>query len=105
MNILICTTHFPHCAEILRQHLPKDAIRACPAEQVHVEAARVDVLIPAMFRVDAEVIATTSATIIHQFGVGLEGVDIVAATQRDIYVANVAHPVLDLGFLSGKLSP
>ena len=89
MNILICTTHFPHCAEILRQHLPNDTIRACPAEQVHTEAARVAVLIPAMFRVDAEVIATTSATIIHQFGVGLEGVDIVAATRRGIYVANV----------------
>jgi len=89
MNILICTTHFPHCAEILRQHLPNDTIRACPAEQVHAEAARVDVLIPAMFRVDAEVIATTSATMIHQFGVGLEGVDIVAATRRGIYVANV----------------
>jgi lactate dehydrogenase-like 2-hydroxyacid dehydrogenase len=80
---------FPHCAEILRQHLPNDTIRACLAEQVHTEAARVAVLIPAMFRVDAEVIATTSATIIHQFGVGLEGVDIVAATRRGIYVANV----------------
>ena len=89
MNILICTTHFPHCAEILRRHLPHDNIRSCPAEQVRAEAAHVDVLIPAMFRVDAEVIAKTSATIIHQFGVGLEGVDIPAATRRGIYVANV----------------
>ena len=89
MNILICTTHFPHCAEILRQHLPLDDIRACPAEQVKEEATRVDILIPAMFRVDAEVIAKTSATIIHQFGVGLEGVDIPAATRRGIFVANV----------------
>ena len=89
MDILICTTHFPHCAEVLRQHLPHDTIRACPAEQVRTEAAHVDVLIPAMFRVDAEVIAQTSATIIHQFGVGLEGVDIPAATRRGVYVANV----------------
>lgn len=89
MNILICTTHFPHCAEILRQHLPDDTIHACPAEQVRTAAATVDVLIPAMFRVDAEVIAATSAKIIHQFGVGLEGVDIPAATRRGIYVANV----------------
>jgi phosphoglycerate dehydrogenase-like enzyme len=89
MNILICTTHFPHCAEVLRQHLPHDTIRSCPAEQVHTEAAHVDVLIPAMFRVDADVIANTSAKIIHQFGVGLEGVDIPAATRRGIYVANV----------------
>jgi phosphoglycerate dehydrogenase-like enzyme len=51
--------------------------------------ADVDVLIPAMYRVDAEAIAHTSAKIIHQFGVGLEGVDIPAATRRGIYVANV----------------
>jgi len=89
MHILICTTHFPHCAEILQQHLPDDTIRTCPADQVHRAAATVDVLIPAMFRVDAEVIAHTSARIIHQFGVGLEGVDIPAATRQGIYVANV----------------
>ncbi|MGE0826916.1 MAG: 2-hydroxyacid dehydrogenase [Candidatus Binatia bacterium] len=89
MEILICTTHFPHCAEVLRQHLPEDNIRACAAEEVRTAVASVDVVIPAMFRVDADVIARTSATIIHQFGVGLEGVDIPAATQRGIYVANV----------------
>ena len=89
MKILICTTHFPHCAEILRHHLPDDDIQACPAEQVQQAVSAVDVLIPAMFRVNAEIIATTSARLIHQFGVGLEGVDIPAATRRGIYVANV----------------
>jgi phosphoglycerate dehydrogenase-like enzyme len=89
MNILICTPHFPHCAELLRQHLPEDNIRSCPADQVRTAVAEVDVLIPAMYRVDAEVIARTSAKLIHQFGVGLEGVDIPAATGQGIYVANV----------------
>ena len=42
-----------------------------------------------MYRVGAEVIGNTSATLINQFGVGIEGVDIPAATQRGIYVANV----------------
>ena len=56
---------------------------------MRTEATRVDALIPAMFRVDAEVVTNTSATIIHQFGVGLEGVDIPAATSRGIYVATV----------------
>jgi phosphoglycerate dehydrogenase-like enzyme len=89
MNVIICTQHFPHCAETLRRHLPHDTIRACPAERVRDEVDTVDVIIPAMFCVDADVIAHTSAKIIHQFGVGLEGVDIPAATQRGIYVANV----------------
>jgi len=89
MNILICTSHFPHCAETLHRYLPEDHIRSCPADQVRTAALEVDVLIPAMYRVDAEVIACTAAKLIHQFGVGLEGVDIPAATGRGIYVANV----------------
>src|SRR3954464_2400207 len=89
MDILICTPHFPHCAETLRRYLPEDTIRSCLADQVRAAAAAVDVLIPAMYRVNAEVIACTSAKLIHQFGVGLEGVDISAATSRGIYVANV----------------
>lgn len=89
MKIMICTTHFPHCAEVLRHHLPDDTIIPCPAEEVVKRSAQMDVLVPAMYRVDAEVIANTSATLINQFGVGIEGVDIPAATQRGIYVANV----------------
>ena len=89
MKVMICTTHFPHCAEVLRHHLPDDTIIACPAEQVVARAAEADVLVPAMYRVDARVIDNTSATLINQFGVGIEGVDIPAATRRGIYVANV----------------
>lgn len=89
MKVMICTTHFPHCAEMLRKHLPDDTIIPCPAGEVVALAAEVDVLVPAMYRLDAEVINNTSATLINQFGVGIEGVDIPAATQRRIYVANV----------------
>ncbi len=89
MKVMICTTHFPHCAEMLHKHLPEDTIIPCPVEEVVTRAAEVDVLVPAMYRVDAEVIGNTSATLINQFGVGIEGVDIPAATQRGIYVANV----------------
>jgi phosphoglycerate dehydrogenase-like enzyme len=74
---------------MLRKHLPGDNIRSCPADQVQAAVADVDVLIPAMYRVGAGIIARTSARIIHQFGVGLEGVDIPAATHRGVYVANV----------------
>jgi len=74
---------------MLRKHLPEDTIRSCPADHVRATVAKVDVIIPAMYRVDAEVISRTSAKIIHQFGVGLEGVDVPAATRRGIYVANV----------------
>ena len=53
----------------------------------HLPAA--DVIIPAMHFVGPEVMDASTARMIHQFGVGLEGVDIEAATARGIYVANV----------------
>ena len=42
-----------------------------------------------MHRVGPEVMDATQARLINQFGIGLEGVDIDAATDRGIYVANV----------------
>ncbi len=89
MKIVLCSTHFPHCSETLRRHLPDDTIIACPAEEVLSATGDADVVVPTMHRVDAEIIRGTSARMIHQFGVGLEGVDIPAATEQGVYVANV----------------
>lgn len=89
MKIVLCSTHFPHCAETLRRHLPDDAVLACAADDVAAATRDADVIVPTMHRVDAAVIRGTGAAMIHQFGVGLEGVDIPAATARGIYVANV----------------
>ena len=89
MKIVLCSTHFPHCSETLRNHLPDDSIIACPAEEVLHATRDADVVVPTMHRVDADIIRATSARMIHQFGVGLEGVDIPAATEQGIYVANV----------------
>ncbi|MFQ5933100.1 MAG: 2-hydroxyacid dehydrogenase [Dehalococcoidia bacterium] len=89
MKILFCSDSFPHAVEMLRKYLPEDDVRPCPEPQVPEHVAEADVLVPAMFRVDAEVIEATSARMVHQYGVGLEGVDIPAATKRGIYVANV----------------
>lgn len=89
MKIVLCSTHFPHCAETLRRHLPDDVVLACAADDVAAATRDADVIVPTMHRVDAAVIRGTGAAMIHQFGVGLEGVDIPAATARGIYVANV----------------
>lgn len=89
MKIVLCSTHFPHCSETLRRHLPHDDVIACPAEDVAALTRDADVIVPTMHRVDAAIIQATAAQMIHQFGVGLEGVDIPAATAQSIYVANV----------------
>ena len=89
MKIVLCSTHFPHCSEVLRLHLPDDTIIACPVEEVLDATRDADVVVPTMHRVDAAIIRATAASMIHQFGVGLEGVDMPAATEQGIYVANV----------------
>jgi phosphoglycerate dehydrogenase-like enzyme len=58
------------------------------------EAARMaDVLIPMMTRLDASLIEQTSARLIQQWGVGLDGVDVAAASARGILVCNVPSDV------------
>ena len=42
-----------------------------------------------MFRIDAAVMDASAARLIHQWGSGLEGVELAAARSRNIYVANV----------------
>lgn len=89
MNILICSDGFPYVISALCKYLPSDEIipSAIPDLPRHLPTA--DVIIPAMHFVGPEVMDVSGAHMIHQFGVGLEGVDIEAATERGIYVANV----------------
>ena len=55
------------------------------------DGAVADVLIPAMTRVDGALMDRVSGLrLIQQWGVGLEGVDVAAATARRVPVARVA---------------
>ena len=89
MNILICSDGFPYVVSALQKYLTSDTVipSAIPDLPNHLPTA--DVIIPAMHFVGPEVMDASAARMIHQFGVGLEGVDIGAATERGIYVANV----------------
>ena len=89
MNILICSDGFPYVVSALQKYLASDDIipSAIPDLPQHLPTA--DVIIPAMYFIGPEVMDASAARMIHQFGVGLEGVDIDAATQRGLYVANV----------------
>ena len=89
MKILICGDSFQHVVVALRKYLTEDEILLCPYSRLRDYLPKIDVVIPAMFKVDAKAIDVTSARMVHQFGVGLEGVDVAAATRKGIYVANV----------------
>ncbi|MBW2048672.1 MAG: 2-hydroxyacid dehydrogenase [Deltaproteobacteria bacterium] len=90
MKILICDDMFPAMFEILDRLLSGDEVRFCRREEVLTEARWAEVLIPSMCRITAEIIhSAPRLRLIQQFGVGLEGVDIEAASNRGIPVANV----------------
>jgi phosphoglycerate dehydrogenase-like enzyme len=89
MRILLCGETFPPSRDILAPLLPDDDVLRVSASQVREASAAADVLIPMMTRLDAQVIGATSARLIQQWGAGLEGVDVEAASARGIFVCNV----------------
>jgi len=89
MRIYFCREGLNSLMTILQRELPEDQILCCTPEKV-VEASRdADVLIPTVSPVTAEAIASPRLKLVQQYGAGLDTVDIPAATQRGVYVANV----------------
>jgi phosphoglycerate dehydrogenase-like enzyme len=93
MKILFCGETFPKAPRMLRVLLPEDEILAAPSDRVKEQGMTADIIIPLMHRLEPELIQGTSARLIHQWGVGLEGVDVTAATGRGILVCNVPGDV------------
>ena len=94
MRVLFCGTEAPSAPIELRKVLPNATIVSCPRDEVRARVRDMDVLIPFLMRIDSELIArASSAKLINQWGVGLEGVDIEAATARGIPVCNVPSDV------------
>jgi phosphoglycerate dehydrogenase-like enzyme len=89
MRILFCSEAFPVAPPLLRARLPADEVVTCTDDAVRNALADVDVIVPAMARIDAEVMDAGRFRLIQQWGVGLEGVDLAAARTRGIWVANV----------------
>ena len=73
----------------LAAHLPGWQIAACPPGKLADHLDGVDVICPLGARISAPVIAAGSFGLVHQFGVGLDAVDVRAATERGVLVARV----------------
>ncbi|MBW1712721.1 MAG: hypothetical protein JRJ59_06205, partial [Deltaproteobacteria bacterium] len=90
MKVLIGDTVFPFLKDILTPLLPEDDIRRCAKENLLSEVPWAEVLIPTMAQVTPDIFeAASGLRFIQQHGVGLEGVDIAAATARGIPVCNI----------------
>jgi phosphoglycerate dehydrogenase-like enzyme len=67
----------------------RDEIGVCSADSIGTALAGVDVVIPLMCRIDRAIMEAGHFRLIQQWGSGLEGVDLAAARERGIAVANV----------------
>ncbi len=90
-TILFCGETFPEAALRLARRLSDSGHKlvVCAEEEIARRADDADVLIPAIARIDAAAIERGRFGLIHQFGVGLETVDIEAATRCGVFVARV----------------
>jgi phosphoglycerate dehydrogenase-like enzyme len=73
--------------------LPGWELAACAASQVGDHLDGVDAICPFGGRIDAEIMKAGTFGLVHQFGVGLEGVDVLAATELGVLVARVPGDV------------
>jgi phosphoglycerate dehydrogenase-like enzyme len=89
MRIIFCGRTFPAAREALAPLLPKDEMLTVDTTDLLEAGRRADVLVPLMAHISGALIAATSARLIQQWGVGLDRVDVAAATARGIRVCNV----------------
>jgi phosphoglycerate dehydrogenase-like enzyme len=89
MRVCLCRRGAAKIVELLRGALPQDEILECSPEEVGRVAQQVEVLVPLIARVGGEALASPRLRLVQQFGAGLDGVDIEAASRHGIYVANV----------------
>jgi phosphoglycerate dehydrogenase-like enzyme len=91
MRILFCGEAFPaarpRLARRIRQH--EDELVVCPGDDIGAALDGVDMVIPFMCRIDSALMDRGRFRLVQQWGAGLEGIDLVAAKQRGIWVANV----------------
>jgi phosphoglycerate dehydrogenase-like enzyme len=87
MRIIFCGESFPPARALLKKRLPTDELVVWSGASRDIDG--IDVLIPLMFRVDAELIQRTRPRLIQQWGSGLDGVDLRAAELQNVPVANV----------------
>ena len=91
VDVLFAGSFFPEASRYLHEAMPNaiSAVVDPSDESVHLPAA--PLLVPLMSRIDGPVMDRIEGLrLIHQWGAGVEGVDIEAATARGIAVANIA---------------
>ncbi len=89
LTVLFCSEGYSESRRRLSELLPDAELRACPADAVDDALDGVDVVVPYGAPIGRATIERGSFGLIQQFGVGLETVDVAAATELGVWVARV----------------
>jgi phosphoglycerate dehydrogenase-like enzyme len=92
MEILFCGDTFASARVLLQDRLgpaSTDRLSVWADANAPMPVERADVIVPMMFPVTAALMDASHCRLIHQWGSGLEGVDLAAAQSRGIWVASV----------------
>lgn len=90
VDIVIAGSGFLTIRQYMARVLPEARVQVIEPDQLRREGARADILIPTMCQIDGDLMERVEGLrLIQQWGAGLEGVDVAAASKRGIAVANV----------------
>jgi len=90
IDIVVAGTGFQTIRDYMTKILPEARAQMIKPEVLHRDGAEAAVLVPTMSRIDGALMDRIQGLrLIQQWGAGLEGVDVAAATERGIAVANV----------------
>ena len=92
-RVVMAGTGFAAVRQFLIEALPNAQFDQIEVATLRAKGHKADVMLPAMSRIDGTLMDRIEGLrLIQQWGAGLEGVDIAAATERKIAVANVPTP-------------
>jgi phosphoglycerate dehydrogenase-like enzyme len=89
MRIGLCIRGYTRILDILKEALPEDDVFECDASEVVELAAQTDIFLPTVAPITAAAFVAPRLKLVQQYGVGLDSVDIPAATAAGVMVANV----------------
>ena len=89
MRLCLCRRGAARILESIRAELPQDEILDCSPKEVARVAQEVEVLVPLTAGIGENALASPRLRLVQQFGAGLDGVDVGAASRHGVYVANV----------------
>jgi phosphoglycerate dehydrogenase-like enzyme len=91
LRVLFCGDGFTESRRRLAPLIPGHEVVTCPAGRTIecLASSTVDIVVPYISRIDAPTLRAGRFGLVQQFGVGLDGVDLEAATAAGVWVARV----------------